>query len=126
LFISFVSSKRVRIVSNLGGMTDGQVITAFALAVAAGGSLLADAYTTMIGLQHGLTEGNPLMRLLFKKVGLPFATFLSGSFTLILGAALSSYSVYATDAFFGIVLGVEIPVVLRNYRLLKAAKISLK
>jgi hypothetical protein len=111
---------------NLGGVSDLQTFAVFGCAAAASVAILADTYTTMIGLQHGFVEGNPLMRWLFKKVGISFATFLVGGFVLIFGAFLTSYSVYGTDVYFGIIAAGEGFQAVRNYRKLKAAKISLK
>jgi hypothetical protein len=89
-------------------------------------SLLADAYTTMIGLEHGMVEGNPIMKWLFKKVGLSFATFLSSAVVLFIGGFLSNFGLEYSDAYFGIVAAGEGIRALLNYRKLKALKISLK
>jgi hypothetical protein len=89
-------------------------------------AILADAYTTMIGLEHGLVEGNPLMKWLFKKVGLSFATFISGAAVLFIGGFISSYGLQYSDIYFGIVSAGESVRALLNYRKLKAMKVSLK
>lgn len=112
--------------SNLGGISDAQAFGVFGFAVAASLALLADAYTTMIGLQNGFVEGNPLMKWLFKKVGTSFATFLTGGSMLILGAFFASRTAVGGDVFFGVITAAEGFQALKNYRKLKAAKISLK
>lgn len=108
-------------------ITVGQSMVTLSLGVAASLTYLADAYTTMIGLNNGrFSEGNPINRFLFKKIGLPLTVFLFGSAMLWFGGYLTNYGVAKADTFFGIIAGVEALVALRNYKLLKAAKISLK
>lgn len=89
-------------------------------------AFLADAYTTSIGLAHGLTEGNFISKWLIKKLGQSLSVFLEAVAILWGGVFLTNYGSGPAVAFY---LGVGIPeavVTFLNYRKLKAAKISLK
>jgi hypothetical protein len=87
---------------------------------------LADVYTTETGLAHGFKEGNPLTRWLFSKIG-PSATAFLVAGAVLLGVSISSVWAGAYSTYFGAVLaGSETIVALRNFILLKNAKISLK
>lgn len=89
-------------------------------------TFLGDAYTTMIALQHGFVESNPVMRFLFKKLGQPFANFVTAVFILFMGGLISAYTLNGAYLYFGIMTIAEGIRTFLNYRLLKAAKISLK
>jgi len=106
-------------------MTSAQAFMVFASGAAATLALLADNYTTMIALQHGFSEGNPIIKWLFKKVGTSFTAFLTGDSMLIAGAAMTNYGADQAAMFFGIIAVGESVRALLNYRKLKAAKISL-
>jgi hypothetical protein len=111
--------------SNLGGFTDAQTFGAFGCAAAFLAAYFADRYTTMIGLANKMVEGNPLMRWLIAKMGFSLSAFVVGGAILIGGAAMTNASVYAADAFWGILAVGEGIRALLNYKKLKAAKISL-
>jgi hypothetical protein len=111
--------------SNLGGFTDAQTWQAAGCAAAFLGAYMADRYTTTVGLAHGLVEGNPLMKWLNSKISFSLAAFLVGGAILIGGAAMTNISVYAADAFWGIIAVGEAVTAILNYKKLKAAKISL-
>ena len=97
-----------------------------ATALLAASAVVADNYTTAIGLQHGFVEGNPVTRWLIKKVGTSFAGFLLGGTVLISGAFFTNYGAAPAAAVYGIVgTGLGIRAFL-NYRKLKKANISLK
>lgn len=106
-------------------MSSAQAFMVFGSGAAATLALLADNYTTMIALQHGMVEGNPLIRWMFKKVGTSFTAFLCGGTILIAGAAMTNYGAAKAATFFGIIAVGEGIRALLNYRKLKALKISL-
>ena len=110
-------------------MTDISTAQGFGVmgcALFAAAAVVADGYTTAIGLQHGLVEGNPVMRWLFKKVGTAFSTFLVGGTVLIAGAFWTNFGAGPAELFYGgIGAGLAFQSFL-NYRKLKKAKISLK
>ena len=89
-------------------------------------AILGDSYTTMIALQKGYVEGNPVMRYLFKKIGQPLAVFLTGVAALFIGGSLAAHDLVWGYTYFGILSGLEGATTLRNYLKLKQAKISLK
>jgi hypothetical protein len=89
-------------------------------------TLLGDGYTTMIGLQHGFVEGNPLAKWLFKKIGQSFTLFLEGTVLLFAIGAISNYDLNAAYVFAGILTAGEAAMCVRNYKLLKKSNISLK
>ena|SRR2546423_7953901 len=109
-----------------GVASDGQIGLLAVLSLAALVSVLGDSYTTMIGLQHGFVEGNPVVKWLFKKVGQSFAAFLSAVLVLFLGGLISNYDLMSSYVFFGIVTAGETFQTVRNYLKLRASKISLK
>lgn len=87
---------------------------------------LADVYTTETGLAHGFKEVNPLTRFLFSKLG-PSATAFLVAGAVLLGVSISSVWAGTYSTYFGAVLaGSETVVAVRNYILLKKAKVSLK
>lgn len=112
--------------SNLGGMTDGQAFRVVGFAFFFMLAYLADIYTTFCGLSEGFVEGNPLMRWAFKKMDKALASFIGGTVVLFIGGFLTNYGWGAASLYFGIVGAGESVIALRNYRKLKAAKISLK
>jgi hypothetical protein len=109
-----------------GVATDPQLFALLALSATALGTLLGDGYTTMVGLQHGFEEGNPVSRWLFKKIGLPWTLFTQGVALLFLIGAISNYDLNASYVFAGILTAGEAVMCVRNYLMLKKAKISLK
>lgn len=118
--------------SNLGGMSDASVIGVGAAALVFILGYLGDIYTTMIGVQHGFKEAGLVSKALFglmnrvKWLNLQCLQTLLGGGVLWLGAFFTNYGAAPAAAFYGI-LGVgEAIQAYRNYRLLKAAKISLK
>lgn len=112
--------------SNLGGMSDAAAFSVLGAAAFASVALLADAYLTMKGLEHGFQESNPLLRYLFKKVGQSFTVFLSGGVVLIIGAAITNYGATPAIAFFGVIGAAETAQAFLNYRKLKKTKVNLK
>lgn len=109
-----------------GAASDVQIGLLALLSLSALGAVMGDAYTTMVGLQHGFVEGNPLMKWLFKKVGQSFAAFLSAVAVLFLGGLISNYDLTSAYTFLGIITAGEGFQAIRNWRKLKASKISLK
>lgn len=108
-------------------MTAAQTAILLLLTLGAIVTTLGDFYTTMIALQHGFTEMNPLNRWLFKKIGQPLTAFIELAAVLFLTAILAAkFSVHAAYAYAIGLTAVETVMCVRNYRLLKAAKISLK
>jgi hypothetical protein len=89
-------------------------------------TVLGDAYTTMIGLEHGFVEGNPVMKFLFAKIGQSLSAFLSAVAVLGVGAVIAAHNLNAGYVYFGVVSVGEGVRTLLNYLKLKAAKISLK
>lgn len=106
--------------------SDAQLAILAILFLTAVSAFLGDAYTTMIGLQHGYTEGNPVTKWLFKKIGESFTAFLSAVAILFFGGWISTHSLGASYVFLGGISLTEGVIALRNYLKLKAAKISLK
>jgi hypothetical protein len=109
-----------------GAASGPQIAVLAALSASTLLSFLGDSYTTMVGLQHGLTEGNPISRWLFKKIGQAGTYFAEAVALLFAIATISNYDLNAAYLFAGIVTAGEAVMVVRNYRLLKARKISLK
>lgn len=107
-------------------MTDTQSLWLFILVGAFILAYLADTYTTMIGLQHGFKEWNPLSRFLIGKLGISLNAFLTGS-VVIFGVGLSSKWIGADSLILagGLAAG-EAVMALRNYLMLRKAKISLR
>lgn len=95
--------------------------TAFAALVA----IIGDYYTSMIGMQHGFVEGNPINRWLFSKISQPLTVFLEAAGICWAGAFLTDYGAHVAEIFFGGVAIAEGIRALLNYKKLKAAKISL-
>lgn len=114
--------------SNLGGMSDGQALAIMGAAGLFALSYFADCYTTMIGLQHGLVEGSFVTKNLMKLKWLnpQLGQMLVGGGVLWLGGYLTNYGWKAAGVYFGVVALGEAIQAFRNYRLLKAQKISLK
>lgn len=118
--------------SNLGGMSDAAVLGVGAAALVFILGYLGDIYTTMIGMKNGFKEAGfvskNLFRLVnrFKWLNLQCLQVLIGASVLWLGASFTNYGAAPAAAFFGIVGVGEAVVAYRNYRKLKAAKISLK
>ena len=77
-------------------------------------------------MQHGMVEGNPVVRWLFKKVGTSFATFLIGGTVLISGAFMTNYGAGPAMLYYGGIGAGEAVRTFLNYRKLKKANISLK
>src|SRR5258708_1812319 len=109
-----------------GAASDPQLVLLAALSLTSLAALLGDGYTTAIALQHGFVEGNPIARWLFKKVGQSFTLFAEGVALLFAIGMISNYDLNAAYAFAGIITAGEAVMVIRNYKLLKKAKISLK
>jgi len=109
-----------------GAASDPQLVLLFALSASSLLAFLGDGYTTMIGLQHGFKEGNPIARWLFKKIGQSGTLFVESVALLFAIGAISNYDLNAAYAFAGIITAGEAVMFIRNYRLLKKAKISLK
>lgn len=107
---------------NMSGAAQGYLFAEAAYACLAA---VADQYTTMIGLQHGLTEMNPINKFLFAKIGQPLTAFIEGVAMLFSGIGLSVWSPKAAFVFFGIIAAEETAMAVRNYLLLKKSKISL-
>lgn len=97
-------------------------------------ALIGDYYTTMVGLQHGGSEGNPVARWLFAKLasksdpsqGQTLTAWLSCILVLFLAALISNYNLKASYFYLALVGGAEAIQVTRNYLKLKAENISLK
>lgn len=109
-----------------GTWTAGQTGILAALCFTTVLAVMGDAYTTMIGLEHGFVEGNPIMKFLFSKIGQPLTVFLSAVAVLIGGAAIAANNLHAGYAYFAVISVSEGIMAARNYFKLKAAKISLK
>lgn len=109
-----------------GAASDSQLALLVALSASSLLTILGDGYTTIVGLQHGFTEGNPIARWLFKKIGQPLTIFVSAVSVLFLIGLISNYDLNASYAFAGIITAGEAAMVIRNYMMLKKNKISLK
>ena len=81
-------------------------------------AVLGDCYYTGIGLSKGLTEGNPLNRWLFGKIGQALTCLLEAAFVTFAGGGIAVYSMPAAFIFWGIVAVGETWMVIRNRRLL--------
>lgn len=79
---------------------------------------LGDSYYTGIGLSKGLTEGNPINRWLFSKIGQALATFIEAVAITFIGLFIASHSYPAAYTYWGIVAAVETYMVWRNRKLL--------
>ena len=88
-------------------------------------TFLGDGYTTSVGLANGLTEGNPVSRWLFKKIGQSLTLFIEAVALLFSIGAISNYDLNASYVFAGIITAGEAAMCVRNYLTLKKAKISL-
>ena len=87
---------------------------------------LADGYTTMIGIEHGDSEKNPLIKWLFSKLGQQLTLFLTTGAVIFGGAIIAAHSMAGGFTYFGVMtVGRGLRAFL-NYRLLKKQKISLK
>jgi hypothetical protein len=106
----------------VGTWTAGQTAILAVLVATTLGAVLGDAYTTMLGLSKGLTEGNPIMKFLFSKIGQSLTAFLSAVAVLGFGVVIAAHSLGAAYVYFGGGTVVEGIVTLRNYLKLKAAK----
>lgn len=95
-------------------------------ALVATAAYIGDAYLTNIGISKGFKEGNPLNAWLFKKIGFSLTCFIEGASFLIGGAAMTSEGAGPAALFFGIIAAGELVMVVRNYLMLKKAKVSLK
>ena len=62
-------------------------------------AVLGDCYYTGIGLSKGLTEGNPLNRWLFGKIGQALTCFLEAAFVTFAGGGIAVYSMPAAFIF---------------------------
>ena len=109
-----------------GAASSGQIGIFAVLCLIAVLATLGDFYTTMIALQHGFTEMNPLNRWLFKKIGQQWTAFIEIVFALFLAGAISNYSLSAGYVFVGGLCAIEIAMCIRSYFLLKKSNISLK
>lgn len=87
---------------------------------------VADYYTTMIGLQNGLMEGNPIARWLQAKIGLVASTFITLALAIFGIVLLCERFGWAAIVGVAIGNGLETFNVIRNFILLKKSKISLK
>jgi hypothetical protein len=105
-----------------GSQTGILAATAFAFLLA----FMADAYTTMVGLEHGSVETNPVSRWFFSKIGQTGTVFVQAVAILIGGAAMSNWGFAPPEVFWGSLAVSETFFAVRNYLKLKAAKISLK
>lgn len=103
-----------------------QIALFVVLLLAALGASLADYYTTVVGLQHGGFEGNPLMRWLFSKVGESFAEWLSMVLILFVAGIIANFTIVGALVYSALIAGGEGTQAYLNYRKLKAAGISLK
>lgn len=114
--------------SDLGGMSDAAALGVMATALVFAVSYVADCYTTQVGLQHGFKEGGFVTKNLMKLkwLNLQLGQVLFGGAVLWFGAYLTSYGAAKAATYFGIVGAGEAVQAFRNYRLLKASKISLK
>jgi hypothetical protein len=74
----------------------------------------------------GDVEVSPLNKWLFKKIGFSLTCFLEGGAMLIGGAAITSAGAGPAELFFGSIAAGEAVMAVRNYLLLKKAKVSLK
>lgn len=84
-----------------------------------------DSYLTTIGLDHGLKEGNPVSRFLINKIGSVATTGVKmGAVPLI---AVVVESVFKIPGYVNLFMAAAtLPIVVRNYFLLKKNKISAK
>lgn len=106
--------------------TDGQTAVLALLVLLFILGFLGDAYSTMIGLQHGYIEQNRLSKWLFAKIGQSLTVFIEGTLVLFIGGTIAAHRLGAGYLYFGIVGGLEMVQALRNYLKLRKAKISLK
>ncbi len=109
-----------------GAASDPQLGLLVALSASSLLTLLGDGYTTMIALQNGFVEGNPIAKWLFKKIGQSFTLFAESVALLFIIGAISNYDLNMAYMFAGIMTAGEAYMCIRNYRLLKASGISLK
>jgi len=101
---------------------DALVLAAYALCLFAN---LADWWTTIVALQHGFIEKNPIARLFLTKSPILNA-FVKGGIVPIAGVALVAVDPLYSVIFNGIVgTGIAVTAA-RNYVLLRKNKISLK
>ncbi len=109
-----------------GVASDPQLAALIVLSLTSVATLLGDGYTTMVALQHGFVEGNPVARWLFKKIGQSFTLFAEAVVALFAIGAISNYNLNAAYLFAGILTAGEGAMFLRNYLKLKKSNISLK
>lgn len=109
-----------------GAASDAQLVALMGISAAFLASMLGDGYTTMIGLQHGFQEGNPVSRWLFKKIGESWTVFAQAVTGLFVIGAVSNYDLNTSYVVGGILAAGELVMVVRNYLMLKKANISLK
>ena len=89
---------------------------------------VTDGITTMIGLgaNKGFTEGNPIARWMFKKVGESFTVFLGAVAYTFTALIIGTHNWAAGMVYAGIVAAGEVYFTIHNYLLLKKLGIPLK
>lgn len=114
--------------SNLGGISDASAFGVAGAALFFSLAYLADCYTTMIGMQHGMKEAGFVTKNLMKLkwLNLQLGQCLVGASVLWLGAYFTNWGAAPAAVYFGSVGVAEAFMAYKNYRLLKASNVSLK
>jgi hypothetical protein len=108
-------------IENMSGLSQGLLFALGAYTIIA---ILADCWTTSLGLAGGLKEMNPINKFLFAKIGQALTTFIEGAAVLFTGVLMSQLSPKAAFVYLGAIATEESVMAVRNYFKLKAAKIK--
>jgi hypothetical protein len=109
-----------------GVASDPQLALLVVLSLTSVLTLMGDGYTTMIALQRGFVEGNPIAKWLFGKIGQQWTLLVESVALLFAIGAISNYNLNMAYTFASIFTAGEAYMCVRNYRLLKKSNISLK
>lgn len=104
-------------------MSSAAQVALFFLAAYAIVASLGDSWTTALGLSGGMEEMNPINKFLFAKIGQPLTTFLEIVAIIITSMLMSMESPTGSFIYLGVIAALETSMVIRNYLLLKKAKI---
>lgn len=85
-------------------------------------AITGDFYTTMLGLDKGLGELNPINRWLFKKIGLQMTAWLEGVGYVFLSLLLANYSLGAASMYCGVLGAFETWMYIRNKNIISKLK----
>ena len=83
---------------------------------------VGDAYTTQLGFDAGLTEGNPVAKWLQAKLGLALSTFLVLALFIFSAGVMSVYQPPLAMIYAAGILALETTMVIRNSILIKQRK----